>query len=151
VIYLIIVDNYCNFTCLEEALEVLEALGEWEGIKSPNLKRKNKLIRQHITNFWAYPKLQLHNKSERLSEGRPSNSILIKEVIQKNLKFYQVHMMCYQIQRKGNCTTSMERKAFKMEDHQEAQALETCLVIFSEEEKQIKAQEKESQDLYKLR
>jgi hypothetical protein len=29
--------------------------------------------------------------------------------------------------------------------------LETCLVIFSEEEKQIKAQEKESQDLYKLR
>lgn len=151
-ILLIIVDNYCNFTCLEEGLVALEASGEWAGNRTHNLNRKNKLIRPHITNFWAYKKLQLHNKSERPLEERLLNNIQTKEEMQKNLKSYQVHMMFYPTHKKGNCMISMVRKVSKTEDHLEDQALETCSVAFSVEvETPIKAQEKESQDFYKYR
>ena len=53
VIFIIIVDNNSNFTCFLGDLVVLEDLEECQENKNLKVNKKNKLIQQHITNFWV--------------------------------------------------------------------------------------------------
>lgn len=111
---------------------------------------KNKSTQPHIMNFLELTRKPLLNKSERPSEKKPSNNILIKVEILINSSKSLTPMKSLPILKKDSFTTNMERKVFKMVDHLEEQE---DLVIFSaslvEEVKERLVPEKPSQNLSK--
>lgn len=112
--------------------------------------RKSKSIQLSIINCSQSIKKLLPNKSEKLSEEKPWNSIPIKEVIPINSKPSPMHTKFSPTQKKDNCTMSMERKASKTVVHREELAdLETFSVSLEEEPKDQPVQERPSQSLLK--
>jgi hypothetical protein len=112
--------------------------------------KKNKLTQPSTMKCLASTKKPPPNKSEKLSEEKPSKSILTKEETQTNSKESQTLIKHSQIPKKDNCTMNTGNKEFKMVAHPE-EVVEWAIFSVSsmEEDKEIPDPKRPSQSLLK--
>lgn len=112
--------------------------------------RKNKSTQQSTTNFSVSTKRPPPNKSEKLSEEKPSKNTQIKAVIPINSRKSPTLIKLSPTLKRDNCMMSMARRVSRTVDPQEAAEWAISSAASSEvEDKEILDQKKPNLNLLK--